>query len=82
MWSALGVPAAARREHTAAVTGSAVRAGILTPEAYSATIWALLLATLLGPCAFRLSMKCTPWGLETRADGGGAAETTTYKGDA
>ena len=39
-------------------------AGILTPEAYSATIWALLLATLLGPYAFRLSMRYMPWGLE------------------
>lgn len=40
-------------------------AGILSPEAYSATIWALLLATLLGPYAFRLSMRLTPCGLET-----------------
>ena len=42
-------------------------AGILTLEAYSATIWALLLATLLGPYAFRLSMRYTPWGLEPGA---------------
>ena len=42
-------------------------AGILTPEAYSATIWALLLATLLGPYAFRLSMKLTPCGLDAAA---------------
>ena len=39
-------------------------AGILTPPAYSATIWALLLATLLGPVAFRLSMRFTACGLE------------------
>ncbi|KAL1507356.1 hypothetical protein AB1Y20_008202 [Prymnesium parvum] len=38
--------------------------GIITSEAYSATIWALLLATLLGPYAFRLSMKLTPCGLQ------------------
>ena len=44
--------------------------GILTEKAYSATIWSLLLATLLGPYAFRLSMKLTPCGLEKRdADG-------------
>ena len=43
---------------------SARAAGILTPTAYSATIWALLLATLLGPFFFRLSMKLTPCGLE------------------
>ena len=45
--------------------------GILTADAYSATIWALLLATLIGPFAFRLSMKYTPWGLEEK--GGEAA---------
>ena len=46
---------------------SAKAAGILTPAAYSATIWALLLATLLGPFAFRLAMRFTPCGLEQDA---------------
>lgn len=46
---------------------SARASGILTPEAYSATIWALLLATLLGPYAFKLSMRFTPCGLEPGA---------------
>ena len=32
-------------------------AGLLPPRAYCATVWALLLATLLGPYAFRLSLK-------------------------
>ena len=33
--------------------------GIINRRAYSATIWALILATLLGPFAFRLSGKAT-----------------------
>lgn len=53
-------------------------AGILTPEAYSATIWALLLATLLGPYAFRLSMRLTSCGLEGRGqDTTGSTATVT-----
>ena len=44
-------------------------AGILNADSYSATIWALLLATLLGPFAFRMAMRLTPCGLESLADG-------------
>ena len=43
---------------------SSLDAGIVTPKAYSATIWALLLATLIGPFAFRLAMRFTRCGLE------------------
>jgi Kef-type K+ transport system membrane component KefB len=43
---------------------TAMNDGILSVDAYSATIWALLLATLLGPYSFRLSMRLAPCGLE------------------
>ena len=38
----------------------ALEAGLMPSRAYCATVWALLLATLLGPYAFRLSLRCTP----------------------
>ena len=44
---------------------TAQASGLMSAGAYSATIWALLLATLLGPYAFRLSMRLTPCGLES-----------------
>lgn len=36
----------------------ALEAGLMPSRAYCATVWALLLATLLGPFAFRLSLRC------------------------
>ena len=34
-----------------------LEAGMLEQRAYCATVWALVLATLLGPVAFRLSLR-------------------------
>ena len=34
-----------------------LEAGMLEQRAYCATVWALVLATLLGPIAFRLSLR-------------------------
>jgi Kef-type K+ transport system membrane component KefB len=54
--------------------------GLVSDRGYSATIWALMLATLLGPYAYRLSLKlcdCVPDEAPgearavTRADGAG-----------
>jgi len=53
---------------------------IINRRAYSATIWALILATLIGPFAFRLSRRCTSL-IRPDADGhaskGGAVTVST-----
>ena len=43
-----------------------LEAGMLEQRAYCATVWALVLATLIGPLAFRLSLR-------VRAEAPGAA---------
>ena len=40
------------------LAADAMAAGILPGRAYVATVWALVLATLLGPIAFRASLQC------------------------
>ena len=53
---------------------SALDAGLLPSRAYCATVWALLLATLIGPYAFRLSLRCGPPLEGTAARGAPPAE--------
>ena len=50
-----------------------LEAGMLEQRAYCATVWALVLATLLGPLAFRLSLR-------VRAEAPGAAGTAPIDG--
>lgn len=70
-----------------------LEAGMLEQRAYCATVWAIVLATLLGPIAFRLSLRIPPRvgsgvvGIGARAaragssDGLGVAATLTGPAD-
>ena len=49
-----------------------LEAGMLEQRAYCATVWALVLATLLGPVAFRLSLR-VPQRVGTGEAGTGSA---------
>ena len=54
--------------------------GLVSDRGYSATIWALLLATLVGPYAYRLSLKLATCGVEAGVGNGTDAGTGTCRG--
>lgn len=59
-WTQVGCAMIGRGELGFLLAKEAVATGILPQGAYCATVWALLLATLLGPIFFRLSMRWEP----------------------
>lgn len=59
-WTQVGSAMIGRGELGFVLAKSALDDGLLGSRAYCATVWALLLATLLGPIAFRLSLRLSP----------------------
>mmetsp|Transcript_44881 Transcript_44881/g.117740 ORF Transcript_44881/g.117740 Transcript_44881/m.117740 type:complete len:109 (-) Transcript_44881:167-493(-) len=59
-WTQVGCAMIGRGELGFVIAKEALDDGLLSSRAYCATVWALLLATLLGPIAFRLSLRLSP----------------------
>mmetsp|Transcript_46863 Transcript_46863/g.118087 ORF Transcript_46863/g.118087 Transcript_46863/m.118087 type:complete len:474 (+) Transcript_46863:55-1476(+) len=53
----VGLAMVGRGEIGFLVAGASLRSGLLTEESHSATVWALMLATLLGPIMFQASLR-------------------------
>ena len=61
-WCQVGCAMIGRGELGFVLAKEALEDGLLPSRAYCATVWALVLATLVGPCAFRLSLRVSARG--------------------